>query len=504
MSAWPRYKRNHSMGYFTDQDMPFQFALAEAFTICDAYHCSFMGNTNPNRLFLWTGTNDPLQAERRPRHLQPVRQRRLRSRRRLHLAHLLRAAAEGGHQLADLPEHGRQLHRQLGGGLPHLPRVVLRANRAPIRSWRKARPLHARSRPAPAGRARRQAAASVLDRRDGRRLRAPRSRRARRRAPTTPRGCSRRSRPTRMCGRRPCLIVNFDENDGFFDHVPPPAAPSYEVLGRGREQARARRRLHRGHARRVPRVRCPGTSPRNRAAPLHQALRPRPARADVRRLSVEQGRLGQLRGLRSHLGRSASSRSASASSEPNISAWRRAVAGDLTSAFNFGDPDDSAFYDELPDTVELAERARELLDAPRRPRRRCRSCPFRHGDPAFSRALPYELHAHANERTPEERARWPSLSPTRVRAGAVFHVYDRKHLERIPRRYTVGAGDQIGGEWDVRADGGAYDLWVLGPNAVSSPFHRQDRWSPHQHRAPEPEIRVEYECRRHGLRLRCS
>jgi phospholipase C len=35
--------------------------MSEAFTLCDAYHCSFMGNTNPNRLFLWTGTNDPLQ-----------------------------------------------------------------------------------------------------------------------------------------------------------------------------------------------------------------------------------------------------------------------------------------------------------------------------------------------------------------------------------------------------------------------------------------------------------
>ena len=28
--------------------------------ICDAYHCSFQGGTSPNRLFLWTGTNDPL------------------------------------------------------------------------------------------------------------------------------------------------------------------------------------------------------------------------------------------------------------------------------------------------------------------------------------------------------------------------------------------------------------------------------------------------------------
>jgi phospholipase C len=29
--------------------------------------------------------------------------------------------------------------------------------------------------------------------------------------------------------------------------------------------------------------------------------------------------------------------------EPNISAWRRAVCGDLTSAFNFADPDDEEF-----------------------------------------------------------------------------------------------------------------------------------------------------------------
>src|SRR5262249_38213354 len=36
-----------------------QFALARAFTICDAYHCSIHGSTNPNRLFMFTGMNDP-------------------------------------------------------------------------------------------------------------------------------------------------------------------------------------------------------------------------------------------------------------------------------------------------------------------------------------------------------------------------------------------------------------------------------------------------------------
>jgi len=49
----------------------------------------------------------------------------------------------------------------------------------------------------------------------------------------------------------------------------------------------------------------------------------------------------------------------------------------------------------------------------------------------------------------------------------VFHVYDRTALDRPLRRYVVGAGDWIDGEWRYDADG-RYDLWVLGPNG----FHR--------------------------------
>ena len=45
------------MGHFTRADIPFHFALAEAFTICDAFHCSVLGPTYPNRLYWMTGTN---------------------------------------------------------------------------------------------------------------------------------------------------------------------------------------------------------------------------------------------------------------------------------------------------------------------------------------------------------------------------------------------------------------------------------------------------------------
>jgi len=49
----------YAMGYHTRTDIPFQFALAEAFTLCDAYHCSVMGPTWPNRMYWMTGTIDP-------------------------------------------------------------------------------------------------------------------------------------------------------------------------------------------------------------------------------------------------------------------------------------------------------------------------------------------------------------------------------------------------------------------------------------------------------------
>jgi phospholipase C len=48
-----------TMAYYEREDIPFYFALAEAFTICDNYHCSVLGPTHPNRLYSMTGTIDP-------------------------------------------------------------------------------------------------------------------------------------------------------------------------------------------------------------------------------------------------------------------------------------------------------------------------------------------------------------------------------------------------------------------------------------------------------------
>ncbi len=55
--AWIPTKTPLTMGYFVREDIPFYYALADAFTICDAYHCSIFVPTSPNRLFLFSGTN---------------------------------------------------------------------------------------------------------------------------------------------------------------------------------------------------------------------------------------------------------------------------------------------------------------------------------------------------------------------------------------------------------------------------------------------------------------
>ncbi|HEU4555304.1 MAG TPA: phospholipase C, phosphocholine-specific [Chitinophaga sp.] len=44
-----------TMGYYNREDLPFNYAMADAFTICDQNFCSAMTSTTPNRSFFWTG-----------------------------------------------------------------------------------------------------------------------------------------------------------------------------------------------------------------------------------------------------------------------------------------------------------------------------------------------------------------------------------------------------------------------------------------------------------------
>ena len=169
--------------------------------------------------------------------------------------------------------------------------------------------------------------------------------------------------------------------------------------------------------------------------------------------------------------------------EPNITPWRRAVCGDLTSAFDFTRPDLRPFAHTLPATEALAERSRALAATALPVAPPAASQPWQERGTRPSRALPYELHV-------AEHAGCESIALSFLntgKAGAVFHVYDKHRVQQVPRRYTVEPGKELHASWAPRDGDGAYDLWVLGPNG----FHRH--YTGNFDGAAQPQVWVSYD-----------
>ena len=57
--AWIANKGAETMAYLNRTDLPYYYALADAYTILDDYHCSVRASTDPNRVSLMTGMIDP-------------------------------------------------------------------------------------------------------------------------------------------------------------------------------------------------------------------------------------------------------------------------------------------------------------------------------------------------------------------------------------------------------------------------------------------------------------
>ena len=458
MNAWPVAKHNHSLGHYAKADLPFQWALCNAFTLCDAYHASSQTGTNTNRLFQWTGTNDPLGQGGGPaltNDFDNLEHDPAGGYTWLTYAERLQAAGVSWQvyqnmddNFTDNPMAGFRSYRDAVSGAPGALAALrdkglatrdldllaedVQRGRLPQVSWIVAT-AEGSEHPGPSSPA--QGAdytARVLEALTG----------------------------NPAVWSKTVLFVNFDENDGFFDHVPPPAVPSVVT--------------------RQPRV-LAGASTVDTTGEYHEILPPGIALPSVVPLDRPYG-LGPrvpmyvispwskggwvnsevfdhtsvIRFLERRFG----------VIEPNISAWRRAVCGDMTSAFDFADPDNRRFLDELPDTTELADRARALPETTTPATPVTPALPVQELCARPSRALPYELHvlASVSPRTPHIDLRFVNTGT----AGAVFQVYDRKHLDRLPRRYTVEPDKQLVDRWELAGDGGAYDLWLLGPAG----FHR--------------------------------
>ena len=454
LKGWVAAKGMHCMAHFERQDLPLHYALADAFTICDAYHCSFMGGTNPNRLFLWSGTNDPhalgqgpalyneLDTDNAPadipRYTWTTYAERLQQAGVSWQIYQDMADNYSDNPLVgfasfrsaqrDPSDHGHALRQRALSTrtLADLQTDVLR-DMLPQVSWVIA-PATDSEHPDPSSPA--QGAVFIAQL-----LRAL------------------WSNPT--VWQRTVLLINYDENDGYFDHVPPPAVPSRlgdsaQLAGASTIDTNGEYHAHLRSYHRDPREPALLGRPYGLGArvPLIVAS---PWSRGGWVCSQVFDHTSILRFLERRFG----------VAEPNISPWRRAVCGDLTTALDFSKFDDS--LPELPDLAADAARAksaanRTVVPPPPQP-----TPPRQEPGVRPSRRLPYAVRVDANA------ASDGNIALTMANDGAsavVLHVYDRLDLSAVPRRYTVGAGHRLNDRWPIGASG--YDLWLLGPSG----FHR--------------------------------
>ncbi|MEL5306944.1 phosphocholine-specific phospholipase C [Serratia nevei] len=498
MSAWPTYKTPASMGYYRQQELPFQFALANAFTLCDAYHCSIHAGTNTNRLFHWTGTNGPSAAD---------------------VAVVVNewdspGPAEIGYQWTTYPERleasgvSWKVYQFLPDNFTDNPLAGFRQYRAAsIQVGNPARPPKDFNAFVPYSDELNEAAplykgnGNTLPAADGNDLDAMlagfRADVQQGKLPQVswiiaPAAYSEHPDPSSPVQggwftqeilnaltdnpevwSKTVLLVNYDENDGFFDHMPSPSAPSLREDGSfaGKSTVPFDTEIFQHVAppgsqdQPPPDGRIYGPGPR---VPM-LVLSPWSRGGWVNSQVFDHTSVLQFLEKRFQV------------HEPNISAWRRAVCGDLTSAFNFVDPNGEALP-SLPATSRHAAdglrlRQEQLPQVPL-PSPAHQRLPHQRRLARPSRALPYQLHVEATVAA-EQRRVTLNLFNTGEQ-GAVFHVYDRRDLTQLPRRFTVEAGKAVSDDWQTEDE---YHLWLLGPNG----FHRELRGTLSR---PQPEVRL--------------
>ncbi|ABB06573.1 phosphocholine-specific phospholipase C [Burkholderia lata] len=497
MTAWPASKGDASMGYLRQSDLPFHFALANAFTLCDAYHCSLHGGTNSNRIFLWTGTNGPTASSNvavvnndgwdglgssktgltwttYPERLQAagvswkVYQNMPDNYTDNPLAGFaafrkVNETVPGSPNAPYTPamEALSPLYKGIGNTMPDggfLQSLAddIAANRMPQVSW--------------------IVSPTAYCEHPG--------------ASTPGQGAYYLQRLLDTLTANPdvwsktVLIVNYDENDCFFDHMPPPNAPSRNADGTyaGKSTVTTQYEYFT-----VP-------NPSGDSSPLAPDGRPYGPGPRVPMFVVSPWSTGGwvnsevfdhtsvLRFIEQRFG----------VQEPNISPWRRTVCGDLTSAFNFKNPNGNpttSFPAPTKAAADAQHVQQSLQGAVPVPSVSTQQMPAQPAGTRPSRALPYELHTSASADVSGGLV-WLTFSNTGT-AGAVFHVYDKLHLDRAPRRYTVEAGKQLSDSWRAVADdAGNYDLWVLGPNGFLREFQGNVAKAAS---GPVPEIRVCYD-----------
>jgi phospholipase C len=313
-----------TMGYYTRADIPYYYAVADAFTICDNYFCSVIGPTDPNRLYTMAASIDPAGQNGGPL-VQTILSRRTQFYGRLTYTTMAEQLQARGiswkvYAMPDITIGDVIISNNVlryfrnfqdpnsilykNAFVPRFPADFLSdavTGRLPQVSWVLGPVFTADHPPAPAlfGENSLSAVVTAL-------------------------------MANANLWSKTALFVTYDENGGFFDHVPPVTAPA----GTPGEYITAQSVVLDPTTIGSPAITGPiGLGFRVPTLVISPFSRGGFVSSDL------FDHTSVLRFLETRFG----------AEVPNLTAWRRATVGDLTTAFNFAKPDQS--IPNLPATV---------------------------------------------------------------------------------------------------------------------------------------------------------
>ncbi|MDI3403940.1 phosphocholine-specific phospholipase C [Streptomyces cavernicola] len=450
---WIPAKSAGTMAHLTRQDIPFHYALADAFTICDAYHCSFIGATDPNRYYMFSGHtgNDgqgggPVLGNQEAGYDWTTYPERLEAagvswKIYQDIGDGLDAAghwgwiddayrgnygdnsllyfnkyrnAEPGDPLYDKARTGT--NAKAGDGLFDHLKADVQAGKLPKISWIAAPEAFSEHPNWPANYGA-WYISQVLD--------------------------ALTSDPEVWA--RTALFITYDENDGYFDHVVPPYPPA--SADQGRSTVDTSLDSFQGDA-------SYGAGPYGLGQRVPMLV-VSPWSTGGYVCSETFDHTSILRFMERRFG----------VAEPNVSPWRKSICGDLTSAFDFGLKDTDPA--ELPGTDGYRPPDNERHDSyvPKPPAQP--QLPPQEAGARPTRPLPYAPYVDGAA-TPAS-GRYTLTFSAGAKAGGTFHVRSGNRGDG-PWTYTTEAGKTISDTWNSEYSDDAYDLTVHGPNGFLRTF----------------------------------
>ncbi|MDH6142593.1 phospholipase C [Kitasatospora sp. GP30] len=433
MDSWVSAKRNvRTLGHLRRSDIPFHYALADNWTICDAYHCSVLSATGPNRTYHWSGMIDPAGTAGGPAYDGG-------SESNLSWQTYAEALQDAGvswkvYQNAsdNFGDNALAYFSQFTSAPAGSPLAVQGMASVPGTTGRTPDDIAAAIKADVLAGTLPQVSWIVADQQSSEHPYA-----------TPEDGAHFVHLVMDALNADPdvfnstILLINYDENDGFFDHVPPPVAPA-GTAGEFYNSTSI------GLGFRVPLL---AVSPWSRGGWVNSQVFDHTS--VLRFLEVWTAAIGKPAQC------------------VNISAWRRKVCGDLTSVFDFANP--VYGMPSLPDTSQTI--GLSTCGPLPNPSPVDNALPAQEGGTRPARALPYQPNAnldHLEFGSGGVVKVWLAMDNAQGTgtSSAHFAAYANAYRSGGPWQYTVDPGASTSDFYNCGTNygNGKYDLTVVGPN----------------------------------------